>query len=91
MLANIFFFLLHNINMNNIVINSIGNKNVVVEKRAARLKKTILTNVLSFGIIFGSMDSVFCMQNRLFLKSVSDNNNNNNNNNMIQRRGRVQN
>ena len=48
--------------MNNIIINSKSNEKVVAEKRAIRLKKAMLSSILSFGIIFGSMDSGICTQ-----------------------------
>ena len=48
--------------MKNIIINKISNNKVVAEKRALRLKQTILTSALSFGIVLGSMQSGLCMQ-----------------------------
>ena len=48
--------------MNNIIINNNSNEKVVAEKRAPRLKKTILTSALSLGIMLGSMENGFCMK-----------------------------
>ena len=60
--------------MNNTIINITGNEKVVASKRAARLKKTISTSVLSLSVMLGSMQVGFvCKANKKMVPKGSIN------------------